>query len=152
MLQEAKPAAEGITSSESYKSKLSKYCKCTITNSTNTISSNAMLAKPAGVAAVGAKTTRRSEDKVHDGTTPAESTAAATSEPIKAEKTEKDTKSRSQSRKRQSIFGGFLNKAEEKKEVKKEEKAEKEEKKEEEFSKDVETPAVANAPITLPGT
>ena len=84
---------------------------------------------------------------MHDGTTEETVTAAATSDaPVT-----KDTKSRSQSRKRQSIFGKVLGKKdelEEKREIKKEEKAEKKEEKKEEKAEKEEAKA---DPVVAPG-
>ena len=125
---EAGSTHDGVVSSDAYKSKLGKFgtCRVWVTGLKLTSPSG----KPAGVAsaATTSKTaipSAKTDDKAHDGTTQGESTAAAT-----AEANPRTEKSRSQSRKRASIFGKYLNKKEEaevKIEARKEERAEKKE-------------------------
>ena len=75
---------------------------------------------------MSAMTPKATEDKVHDGTKEGDAVVASSSAEAAATKP-MDAKSRSQSRKRQSIFGKVLGKKEEhdeKKEMKKEDMAE----------------------------
>ncbi|MCJ1380494.1 hypothetical protein MMC17_003599 [Xylographa soralifera] len=113
---EAKTSREAIVESEGYKNHLSK------------LNTPAAALVPAAAATRSTSTTKKSMDtKVHDGTQD-NHVAAAQATPRIADK------SRSQSRKRQSLFGKVLGKkdeSEEKKELKKEEKAEKREEKKE---------------------
>ncbi|MCJ1395174.1 hypothetical protein MMC18_008055 [Xylographa bjoerkii] len=113
---EAKTSREGIVESEGYKSHMSK------------LNTPAVALVPAATATRSISTPKKSMDtKVHDGTQD-NHVAAAEATPRIADK------SRSQSRKRQSLFGKVLGKkdeSEEKKEIKKEEKIEKKEEKKE---------------------
>ncbi|KAL9123095.1 MAG: hypothetical protein Q9187_000346 [Circinaria calcarea] len=119
---EAKSSRDGIIGSEGYKKHMTS------------LGVPAVIASNAPIAAKSAATPKKStEDKLHDN--PGESDALATGSLPDPAINKHIEKSRSQSRKRQSIFGKVLGKKEEhdeKKEVKKEEKAEQKEMKKEE--------------------
>ncbi|MCJ1403291.1 hypothetical protein MMC11_006514 [Xylographa trunciseda] len=113
---DAKTSREGVVGSEGYKNHMSK------------LNTPAAALVPAAIATRSTSTPKKSMDtKVHDGTQDNHVAAAEATPRI-------TDKSRSQSRKRQSLFGKVLGKkdeTEEKKDIKKEEKAEKREEKNE---------------------
>lgn len=119
---EAKASRDGIIGSEGYKKHMTS------------LGAPAVMASNAPTAAKSAATPKKStEDKLHDNAGESDALASGSlPDPAIHKHIEK---SRSQSRKRQSIFGKVLGKKEEhdeKKEVKKEEKAEQKEMKKEE--------------------
>jgi hypothetical protein len=146
-IEEAKAMKDEIRGSEGYKKHMEAFGKFAkpdavmmpiMTVENYSTLTNAPLAKTPALAAAttAATSTSRESKKSLDATTATNGTNknAADTDATTEEKKEKDTKSRSQSRKRSSIFVALLGKKEEKdeqKEVKKEEKAEKKAEKEE---------------------
>ncbi|EOD43707.1 putative immunogenic protein [Neofusicoccum parvum UCRNP2] len=137
-VEEAKAAAEGITSSDEYKETIEKLGKPTV-------------AAAATKAEEG--TPKKSTDvKPAEGEDRRGSSSSSSADDAEGKKKKKKSKSRSVSRKRASVFGGLLGKKEhEKKEVKKEEAKEEEPKKEGE-AEEPKAEAVAETPAAEAST
>ncbi|KAL8839502.1 MAG: hypothetical protein Q9170_001725 [Blastenia crenularia] len=115
---EAKTGREGVVGSEGYKHSLEKFSKPGVVGASTSTSRSLSRHKKA------------TDTKATDSTTPVAAGVAGDSASSSDEAKARTAKSRSQSRKRNSMFGAFLGKKEqhdEKKELKKEEKEEKKE-------------------------
>ncbi|KAL8698669.1 MAG: hypothetical protein Q9201_006442 [Fulgogasparrea decipioides] len=120
---EAKSNREGVVGSEGYKSSLDKFAKPGAVGPTSSASRSLSRHK------------KTRDKKAADNATPVTAGTGGDSASSSDEAKASNTKSRSQSRKRASVFGALLGKKEqhdEKKELKKEEKEEKKEEKAEE--------------------
>ncbi|KAK0640324.1 hypothetical protein DIS24_g9492 [Lasiodiplodia hormozganensis] len=134
-VEEAKAAAEGVTSSDEYKETIEKLGKP---------------AAPAAAAKAEETAPKKSTEVKPEGEERRGSSSSSSGDDADGKKKKnKKSKSRSQSRKRASVFGGLLGKKEhEKKDVKKEEAKEEEAKKEGEEAEEpkAEAEATAEAP------
>ncbi|KAI4190795.1 MAG: hypothetical protein L6R41_000569 [Letrouitia leprolyta] len=131
---EAKTDREGVVGSEGYKSSLERFAKPGAVGAAGSTSRS--LSRPKKGNDTKATDTKAAETKVTDTTAPvATKVGGGDSASSSDEARVNNTKSRSQSRKRSSMFGALLGKKEqhdEKKELKKEENEEKREEKAEE--------------------
>ncbi|KPI43741.1 uncharacterized protein AB675_6177 [Cyphellophora attinorum] len=131
--EEGKSLKEELTGRDSYKKNIEDYSKPAITATPAVAASRSKSKDPkksldANTATTAATTTPADTTELKKETSP----DAATTTPVAPVEEKKDTtKSRSQSRKRASVFGSFLKKDEAKEEKKAAEKAEKHEKQEE---------------------